>query len=813
MTRKEFLINEAKKLLGLGFNVIAVDAMKKAVFAWKDFTEDKITEKNLTDQINSDKANGLAIICGAISGNLEVVDFDLKHDISGDLMSRYNALVPEDLLKRLHIVKTKSGGFHYYYKCEVIEGNKKLASRPTTPEELKDTPHQKQVVLIETRGNSGYVVAPPSDGYEVLQPNEAPVLTIDERDILLDAARSFNEIHAVERPRFTSTGTPFVLSPFDDYNAKCDAVALLMRHGWTVESETGSKVFLKRPGTTSAKNSGNFHKDKNLFYVWTTSSEFEPGKAYTPAAIYTILQHNGDFSAASRDLINQNYGTRKTPESIKEALSKPFEADFKFWEVVETKKGTKIEVSLTKLVNFIHEKGGFSGYKYNEQSENIIVQVKDGFVKEVEIYDIKQFLKNEILSLPDTFDGITPDELLEVVYREYLSYLSKGFMDFLSVKKLDFLKDTRDAAFFPFRNGIVEVNKKSVKLHKYGEFKQVIWKSQMIDRDIEVVDNPANDLDFLNIDFCQFVKKASGVDGDVTDGKLAKFEYFISIIGYLLHKHKDPKNTFAVILAEETENEADGGGTGKGLFVKGIKELIPTEIFDGKQFSAGKAFAFQRVSLDTKLIAIEDAKRSFRFEEMYSFITEGLPVEKKNQKEFFIPFADSPKITISTNYVISDEGNHAKRRQKVLEFSNYFSPARTPFDEFGRMLFDDWDNEERNRFYNFMFFCVQVYLDNGVLETDQSDTNKIKNIKLKYTEDLLLFFNNFAQKNNDEPEATKDLYSEFLNSYGLSAKDFDKRRFTAGLRYISKTLGYELEEGVKKIDGQAQRIMKLTKIK
>src|SRR6185312_9484093 len=108
--------------------------------------------------------------------------------------------------------------------------------------------------------------------------------------------------------------------------------------------------------------------------------------------------------------------TRKTPESVKKALAKPFEQDFKFWEVVETKKGgTKIEVSLTKLVNFIHVKGGFTGYKYNEQSENIIVQVKDGLVREVEMYDIKQFLKNEILALPDTFDGITPDELLEVV--------------------------------------------------------------------------------------------------------------------------------------------------------------------------------------------------------------------------------------------------------------------------------------------------------------------------------------------------------------------------------------------------------------
>ncbi|MEO7535850.1 MAG: bifunctional DNA primase/polymerase [Ferruginibacter sp.] len=803
MNRKEFLLGHATKLLSEGLSVIAVDGHKKAISAWKMFTEDRITTTELERQINSDKANGIAIICGAISGNLEVIDFDLKHDITGDLMERYIKLIDPVLKNKLRIVKTSSGGYHWYYKCEVIEGNKKLASRPPTPEELKDTPHLKKLVLIETRGNNGYVVAPPSDGYEIEQANEIPVISVDERDSLLEAARSFMEIHNEERARFTSTGTPFVVSPFDDYNVKCDAVALLVRHGWTIESETGTKVQLKRPGTTTAKTSGNFHKDKNLLYVWTTSTEFYPEKAYSPAAIYTILVHGGDFSKASRQLISEGFGTRKTPESIKKALEIPYEKDFKFWDVSETKKGTKIDVSLTKLVNFIHAKGGFASYKYNEQAENIIVQVQDGFVREVEILDVKQFIKNEVLNLPDTFDGITPDELLEVVYREYTQYLSKNFMEYLDPANLDFLKDTKSEAYFPFRNGIVKITKGGCSFHTYGTLNKVIWRSQMIDKVIDLTDDLANKLDFENIDYCSFITKVSGED-------TKRFEYFLSIIGYLLHKYKDPKAAFAVILAEETENEADGGGTGKGLFMKAIKHLIPTEIFDGKQFSPGKNFAFQRVSLDTKVIAIEDAKRGFKFEEMYSFITEGLPVEKKNQKEFFIPFEDSPKITVSTNYVISDEGNHAKRRQKVLEFSNFFSPSNTPFDFFGRMLFEDWDNEEYNRFYNFMFFCTQVYLEYGILNVDQTDTNKIKNIKLKYTEDLLLWFRNHVESTTSM-DTTSNLYTEFIGAYGLAQKDYEKRRFVAGVRYIAGILGYAVEEGVKKTDSQTHRTLRIYK--
>jgi hypothetical protein len=54
-----------------------------------------------------------------------------------------------------------------YYRCDVIEGNQKLAQRPATAEEVKENPNEKVLVLIETRGEGGYVVAPPTDGYKL----------------------------------------------------------------------------------------------------------------------------------------------------------------------------------------------------------------------------------------------------------------------------------------------------------------------------------------------------------------------------------------------------------------------------------------------------------------------------------------------------------------------------------------------------------------------------------------------------------------------------------------------------------------------
>ena len=810
MTHKEFLINEAAKLLKQGLNPIAVDGHKRAVAAWKIFNEDTITLNAITQQINSSKAEGIAVICGAVSGNLEVIDFDLKNDTSGDLMQRYEDLIPVELLKRLRIVQTRSGGFHYYYKCEVIANNQKLASRPATAAELKDTPTQKQLVIIETRANGGYVVAPPSLGYTTKQDIEAPVISVDERDILLNAARSFNEIYIEQRATFTTTKSTFIKSPFDDYNDKTYLVDLLTATGWTIDERTSNsnKVYLLRAGNSTAANSANYDVNKKLLYVWSTSTEFTPEKAYSAAAVYTVLNHSGDFSASAKQLIKDGFGVLLTKEAAAIAEVEgveDFEIEGKFW-TVELKKGVYVvDIVLTKLSNFIHEVGGFTGFKYNAETQNVLVQQKDGFVKEVGLYEIKQFLKNKIMSnwLPVTFDKIDQEQLLEAVYKKYLPFLNANFMDFLSVTPFEFLRDTKDAAYFPFKNGIVEVTKDGGQFHKYGEFNKVIWAAQMIDSNIEVVKDFANTLDLNNIDFSKFLYKVCNDNHD-------KYEYFISTIGYLLHKYKDPKAAFAIILAEETENEAEGGGTGKGLFVNAIKELIKTETFDGKQFAPSKSFAFQRVSLDTKIIAIEDIKRGFKFEEMYSFITEGLPVEKKNQKEFFIPFSDSPKITISTNYVVSDEGNHAKRRQKVLEFGNYFSPTRTPFDIYNKMFFIGWDKEEYNRFYNFMFWCTQVYLEGGILEIDKSDSYNIKSIKLKYGEDLLFWFQSKIEEIPTD-ETVSALYDSFISTYGINIKDYSKIRFNLGVKYLAKSLNCTIAETVQKINGKTQRFIKVSR--
>jgi hypothetical protein len=629
----------------------------------------------------------------------------------------------------------------------------------------------------------------------------------------LEAARSFHEVHIHERAKFSSTGVKFDVSPFDDYNQKTDGVALLLRHGWTYVSEDSIRVQLRRPGNTTAKTSGNYHKDKKLFYVWTTSTVFIPEKAYSPAALYTILNYNGDYSTASKALIKDGYGVRATPETERKALENPLDIAYKFWKVNEKKK---IKVETLHLIRLLQNKGGFTLYKYNEDSDPIIIQVTDGIVRRVDVSDIKQFImeyiETEIES--DCFDNITKDDLLNTIIEDCDRYLSNNYMQYLKPRTLDFLKDTPDKAYFPFKNGILEVSADGCKLRKYGSFDKVILKDQMINRELTYLgDNyflgNANDKSGIEIGNCEavmFFKYLQCVTGRNSE----KLFYFMSVLGYLLHKYKDPKRPFAIILAEECENDENGGGTGKSLFAKAVAELLAMENFDGKQFDTGKSFAFQRVSPATRLLNIDDARRNFNFEALNTIITDGLTVEKKNKGEIKIPFEDSPKVLISTNYSISDESNHAKRRQKVLEFSPFFSPEHTPFDEFGAMLFSDWDADEWNRFYNFMFFCCRQYLKGGILASQQSNTNKLKAIRGKYSDDFLIFFQDFAeQKKEYVPSA--DLYSQFVNNYKIDTRKYSSDKFNKGISYAASLLGYTCERKQDRICGIQQRVVRIYK--
>ena len=801
-------------------NRIAIDANKRAVLPWKKYQTQKITPEELAAQMAHPKAIGQAIICGAISGNLEVIDVDSKYSLVDGFNEFYLNLLPDYLRGKLHIVKTKSGGLHIYYRCEVIGSNVKLAQRPTTPEERKANPADKVRVLIETRGEGGYVVAPPTDGYSVMQGNAIPVISLDERDLLLDAARSLNEVfEEVKAQRSISAADGYSLSPFDDYNARGqdDMIGRLIAAGWREVWRQHDKVVFLRPGATDSKSSGDFNFDKNWFCVFTTSSEFEPLKAYKPAAVYCKLMCNDNWQECARQLIELGYGEQRKQigGNIKRDIFRKKESGASdediaffikqkhnlanvaeamelvnhcttqwgdrvctFWEVSE--KGG-ITIVRHKMLEFLSENGGYFLYYYDQKSTIYkIIRVQDGFCEEADTEHLKKFIKDYITGLPNSFDGITPNDLLEAVYKGANTFFSSSLLEFMPRIELNLLKDTKEIAYYPFKNGVLKVTHDKKELLTYGQLGVHVWRNRVIDFNIDIDEA----IDWDGVEFFRFIQKICGDDID-------RQIYVVQIIGYILHGFKDQTRPFAVILAEETEKDKEGGGTGKGIFFKAISKMLDVVFIDGKNFKLDKSFAFQRVELSTQLIVIEDCRKNVDFEGFYSHLTEGITVEKKNKDELYIPYKDAAKFGFTTNYTISLKGNHGKRRGKVIEFSNFFNPKNTPLDFFGHQMFEGWDKDEWNRFYNMMAECVQAYLKEGISDQYNSNAMKRKQVKLNFGEE---FFDYFEDIKIDEWKFIADEHTYFLNQSGLEKKEFSLKRFKAGLENACDVMGYTLKE-------------------
>lgn len=134
-----------------GLSVTLTDDRKASIGPWKDFQSRFITEDEI--HLKVQYAKGIAIICGKVSGNLEVIDIDLKYDLSGDLFQRLKDLAP-DIFAKLTIASTVSNGYHLYYRSSSVEPNQKLARRSATQEETAKNPHpfSKTATTLLTSG-------------------------------------------------------------------------------------------------------------------------------------------------------------------------------------------------------------------------------------------------------------------------------------------------------------------------------------------------------------------------------------------------------------------------------------------------------------------------------------------------------------------------------------------------------------------------------------------------------------------------------------------------------------------------------------
>jgi putative DNA primase/helicase len=332
------ILTTAQALWDAGVSVVPArtDGTKAPLGAWKHYQQHRMDRAAVTNAFQ-DGWEGLGIITGTISGNLEMLELEgraLDEGVLAQLMELLTAAGLGDVWTRLaggYLEQTPSGGLHILYRLTdgPAKPNTKLARRPATADELAENPDDKTKVLVETRGEGGFVVVAPSNGgthptgkpWVLLAGGPATIasITTEERDALHTVCGLLEE--QIPEPEqatlFNQPGNSYPeggLSPGDDFEARADWAAILGQHGWTYLYSRGGTRYWRRPGKSFGISATTGHADdRERLFVFSSSTLFDQETPYTKLGALAVLEHRGDHTAAARALSAAGYG-RPAPE-------------------------------------------------------------------------------------------------------------------------------------------------------------------------------------------------------------------------------------------------------------------------------------------------------------------------------------------------------------------------------------------------------------------------------------------------------------------------------------------------------------------
>lgn len=445
--------------------------------------------------------------------------------------------------------------------------------------------------------------------------------------------------------------------------------------------------------------------------------------------------------------------------------------DVLFYKETFTENLISVEIFSSKLIEFWESKG-FRNLKMPKGGYQLIRLKQDKIICEADEKELTLEVKKELIVNSDK----------PFVWEKYLngSYASKSKTNGLdTIEELSLNKCTSNTAYFFFKNGVLKVGSDSMDVIAYDSYDGYVFESQIIDFEISL------SFPIVDCEFDKFIK-------NVTLGEPDRYEYLTTSLGYIIHGYKDRTFSKALILLDEEldfSGEANGG-TGKSIIARAVAEITPTLTKDGKNLNNNSnRFFYQDISLGHQVLYLDDVKPDFDFEHFYAIATGEMTVEEKYKASYKIPFELSPKLLISSNYMVQGSGGESDARRRVeVEIGPYYSMSHTPLDDFGRKLFDDWPVSEWNNFYLTMAVYCQKFINNGVLQT--APINLEEN-KLRMSTDIS--FVEFCDSNivfgENVTEIVKNkssLYETFRASYPVEAKNVSNIRFKKWLDIWAK---------------------------
>lgn len=380
---------------------------------------------------------------------------------------------------------------------------------------------------------------------------------------------------------------------------------------------------------------------------------------------------------------------------------------------------------------------------------------------------------------------------LRDVYSKRFTDQSLGIYVGNKVDKVQKLMGKKGETYFPYRNGLLVVRPDSVKLKPYTHetYYGEIWDdAPTLTRDWKDSDGKTSEMEL-------FLRHMCG--SELPDKALAdrRYDAIRGILGYEISACHEFLN-WAVFLTDESLLN-DDGGTGKSVAMKSIRYMRRMWIRDDATAKNKSEFDWSNVTRSIYNVGIDETDKDFDFREFFSKTTNSWNVQHKfvdGTDE--IPEMETPLLMFCTNNIPRGMETSHERRKKIYEVSMHYHNT-TPLEEFGHILYADWDEAEWTRFDNFMVECAQYYLTSGLQEPNKSNINmQTKQMMRNIPDEVADWFENeyITKDNEGKPLPSPDIckqYKIWCDENGRKNRDYSTRTLN---NYVIK---YCIAKGVR----------------
>lgn len=642
--------------------------------------------------------NAVALMHGKCNPGLMCLDFDEKNAPGVNLFDKWKVILDDFLFQKLVIEKTRSNGYHVYFKCDSSGPLKALASSETG----------REWIALRSSQSNCITYCAPSQGYTELQGSLADIQVLSQAELteLCDAAIHLNKYegkfsteknNALTRP-LPPDNIAIICRIFDNEIDEFFIPELLTKKlGWTYDERT-----MNRP--VKKKINGE---------EWHAIKLFRPGGEFYSANYWIQKKRLSVFSSSTELPAFQNdegLSFSHTPSQVLYYLNKRnwqstlndiiFHAAENGITFPEKRPMVYLKKNSFKLdVQGVLEWASDYGYRWIKQSTDeeapvMFIQVVDNIIYNVTDQDvIHEYLKE--------IDASYGDEEMKRCLFEAINAIPNILIG-LPYFNEPILRDTKEVSYLFFKNGVIKINKTSKLFLKYGDINGYIWSKYIINHDY--IESTSEG------DFKKFLSMVS-TDSD-------HFNNIVSSLGYMLHSYKARTHAKAIVIVEDVEDESEARGrSGKGLIAQFIELFRNTVQQDGRNFKLDDKFKMQRINISSQVFYLNDPPPATLFSHFYNMITDDFIVEQKGKKSFTIPYKFSPKLLVTTNYLPVLQSDSDKDRFQIITIKKVFDAVNTIAKTFPGVEFFNSEHWHQNQFYSafqLAIECIQYWLNNGI---------------------------------------------------------------------------------------------------